>query len=96
MEKVTIRLQCPKCGGKLSATIARGTNIAKAKVRCCNAECGFVGNGADFMFLRFKPFREHVCSQCGATWQTRADSKEILVCPQCGNTKDIIPKIKLS
>ena len=96
MEKITIKLQCPKCGSKLSASINKGINIAQLKVRCCKAECGFVGKMTEFLLLRQKFANEHVCSKCGATWQTRFGSKEILVCPKCGNTENIIPKIKLS
>ena len=96
MEKITIKLQCPKCGSKLSAAINKGTNIAQAKLRCCNANCGYVGKGIEFLLIRQKFTNEHACPKCGATWQTSFGSKEILTCPKCGNTENIIPKIKHS
>lgn len=94
MEKVTIRLQCPKCGKRLSAVIAKGINIAAKTIRC--AGCNYTGKGAEFMFPKLKPAKENVCPKCGTVWQTRYGSKEILVCPECGNTENIIPKIKMS
>ena len=96
MEKVTIKLQCPKCGKKLSAAITKGTNVAAAKVRCNAGGCGYIGKGAEFMFAKIQSANENVCPKCGTSWQTRYGSKEILVCPECGNSGNIIQKIKLS
>jgi len=96
MEKVTIKLQCPKCGKRLSAVINKGTNVAAAKVRCAANNCGYIGKGAEFMFAKIPSANENVCPKCGTAWQTRYGSKEILVCPGCGNSGNIIQKIKLS
>lgn len=96
MEKITIHLKCPKCGKKLAAEVNKGTKIAQTKVRCCNNNCGYVGKGFEFMFPKLLQNNENVCSKCGTSWQTRFGSKEILVCPKCGNSESIISKIKLS
>ena len=94
MEKVTVKLQCPNCGKRLSAVVAKGINIATKTTRC--AYCNYIGKGAEFMFSKLKSVNENVCPKCGTVWRTRYGSKEILVCPNCGNTENSIPKLKMS
>ncbi|MBO7439582.1 MAG: hypothetical protein J6U21_07880 [Bacteroidales bacterium] len=94
MEKITIKLKCPRCGKSLAATVGKDTNIANAKIRC--AGCKHIGRGSDFMFPKLKSGNDNICPKCGAEWHTELGSKGILVCPECGNSENIIQKINLS
>ena len=49
MEKITVKLKCPKCGNNLSALVNQGMNIATAQVRCSNSICKYVGKGSEFL-----------------------------------------------
>lgn len=49
MEKITVKLKCPKCGNNLSALVNPGMNIANAQVRCSNSICKYVGKGSEFL-----------------------------------------------
>ena len=49
MEKITVKLKCPKCGNNLSALVNPGMNIATAQVRCSNSICKYVGKGSEFL-----------------------------------------------
>lgn len=48
MEKVSIKLKCPKCGRNLSAQINKGLVFSNAKVRCSNKLCEYIGKGSEF------------------------------------------------
>ncbi|MBQ9213442.1 MAG: FHA domain-containing protein [Bacteroidales bacterium] len=55
MEKITVKLKCPKCGNNLSALVNPGMNIATAQVRCSNSICKYVGKGSEFLLNNNPP-----------------------------------------
>ncbi|MBO7439581.1 MAG: FHA domain-containing protein [Bacteroidales bacterium] len=74
MEKITVKLKCPKCGKNLSAQINPGVNIANAKIRCSDSLCRYLGKGAEFL-----PggSAQHGSQNSGATMSNADDTEEL-------------------